>query len=194
MAIKLAKITCELREVFLNNKPEHMIAISNKGTVPVLVLPDGKVIDESLDVMLWALKHSDPEDWLQDNNTETITLINEYDFEFTVHLDHYKYHVRYPEKSQYYYRTCAEEFINKLEKRLQQFHGQGLMTERITLADVAIFPFIRQFAHVDWPWFSQSKYINLKHWLEIFNTSSLFKSVMDKYNPWDNNKNIILFG
>jgi len=194
MAIKLAKITCELREVFLNNKPEQMIAISNKGTVPVLLLPDGKVIDESLDVMLWALKHSDPENWLQVNNTETIALINEYDFEFTVHLDHYKYHVRYPEKSQYYYRICAEKFIKKLEKRLQQHSGKGLIIDRISLADVAIFPYVRQFAHVDWSWFSQSEYIQLKQWLEKFEASSLFKSVMDKYNPWKETNRVILFG
>ncbi len=194
MAIKLAKITCELREVFLNNKPEQMIAISNKGTVPVLLLPDGKVIDESLDVMLWALKHSDPEDWLQNDNTETNVLINKNDFEFIEHLEHYKYHVRYPEKSQYDYRTCAEKFIKKLENRLQQFNGQGLMTGRITLADVAIFPFVRQFAHVDWSWFTQSEYIKLKQWLEMFEASSLFKSVMDKYNPWKDNDKVILFG
>lgn len=193
MAIKLAGITCELREVFLREKPEQMVSISNKGTVPVLQLPDGNVIDESLDVMLWALDYSDPEKWLDADKIETITLINENDFVFKEYLDRYKYHVRFPEHSQTYYRSCAEKFLQKLENRLIINEGHGFVLQRSTLADVAIFPFIRQFAHVDRAWFEQSKYNYLKLWLEDFETSQLFKSVMNKYDQWKSSDDVVLF-
>ena len=194
MAIKLAGIKCELREVFLKDKPEQMISISNKGTVPVLQLPDGDVIDESLDVMLWALASSDPENWLDADRIETIALINENDFVFKEHLDRYKYHVQYPENPQIFYRKCAEEFLQKLEKRLENYNGCGLLLQRSTLADVAIFPFIRQFAQVDRQWFDNSEYDFLKLWLNNFEANQLFRSVMNKYDPWKPGNHIELFG
>ena len=184
MALKSAAITCELREVLLRDKPEAMMKISKKGTVPILQLPDGKVIDESLDVMLWALNRTDPNEWLKVNKEETMLLINENDFKFKEHLDRYKYFTHYPEKPQIYYRECAEEFLCTLEQRLSERGGEGMVSERITLADVALFPFIRQFARVDWEWFAKSKYKILKRWLEKFENCDLFLSVMNKYKPW----------
>ena len=194
MAIKTANIVCELREVVLNNKPVQMINISNKGTVPVMQLPDGSVIDESIDLMIWALEQSDPEQWLSANKEETQELINENDFEFKEHLDHYKYYVRYPENTQSTYRQQCEKYIDKLDKLLEGNNGLGLLEKRTTLADVAIFPFIRQFANVDRNWFDRSKYTILRQWLEYFENSNLFKSVMDKYSPWENEKEVTLFG
>jgi len=184
MALKYASINCELREVKLSNKPQTMINISNKGTVPVLQLTDGSVIDESLDIMLWALEQTDPDQWLGVEQKNTRLLIEKYDQEFTQYLDQYKYFQRYPEHSQLYYRDKAEIFIELLETNLQEHSGIALVSNRLTLVDVAIFPFIRQFAHVDWEWFSNSQYKNLE--------SELFLAVMNKHEPWQENEDVAL--
>ena len=192
MALEYASITCELREVKLSNKPPAMINISSKGTVPVLQLVDGRVIDESLDIMLWALGQTDPDHWLDLEKNDGRSLIDVNDQEFTQYLDQYKYFKRYPEHSQLYYREKAEKFIVVLETNLQEHQGIGLVSIRQTLADVAIFPFIRQFAHVDWEWFSNSQYKNLISWLVKFEESELFLAVMDKYKPWKENDDVVL--
>ena len=192
MALKYASIEYELREVILSNKPQVMIILSNKGTVPVLQLSDGKIIDESLDVMLWALQQSDPDNWLNVEAQNTRLLIENNDNGFKLYLDRYKYFQRFPEESQLYYRENAEEFIKLLETRLQKHGGIGLVTGNISLADVAIFPFIRQFAHVDWEWFSNSRYKNLISWLLRFEKSELFLSVMKKHKPWQENNDVVL--
>lgn len=192
MALKYASIEYELREVILSNKPQVMIILSNKGTVPVLQLTDGKIIDESLDVMLWALQQSDPDNWLHVEPQNTRLLIENNDNGFKLYLDRYKYFQRFPEESQLYYRENAEEFIKLLESRLRQNGGIGLVTGHISLADVAIFPFIRQFAHVDWEWFSNSQYKNLISWLLRFEQSELFISVMKKHKPWQENNDVVL--
>ena len=192
MALEYASITCELREVKLSNKPPAMINISSKGTVPVLQLVDGRVIDESLDIMLWALGQTDPDHWLDLEKNDGRSLIDVNDQEFTQYLDQYKYFKRYPEHSQLYYREKAEKFIVVLETNLQEHQGIGLVSIRQTLADVAIFPFIRQFAHVDWEWFSNSQYKNLISWLVKFEESELFLTVMDKYKPWQENDDVVL--
>ncbi len=192
MALEYASITCELREVKLSNKPPAMINISSKGTVPVLQLVDGRVIDESLDIMLWALGQTDPDHWLDLEKNDGRSLIDVNDQEFTQYLDQYKYFKRYPEHSQLYYREKAEKFIVVLETSLQEHQGIGLVSIRQTLADVAIFPFIRQFAHVDWEWFSNSQYKNLISWLVKFEESELFLAVMDKYKPWQENDDVVL--
>jgi len=192
MALEYASINCELREVKLSNKPQTMINISNKGTVPVLQLTDGSVIDESLDIMLWALEQTDPDQWLGVEQKNTLLLIEKYDQEFTQYLDQYKYFQRYPEHSQLYYREKAEIFIELLETNLQEHNGIALVSNRVTLVDVAIFPFIRQFAHVDWEWFSNSQYKNLISWLLKFEESELFLAVMNKQEPWQENENVAL--
>ena len=192
MALEYASINCELREVKLSNKPQTMINISNKGTVPVLQLTNGSVIDESLDIMLWALEQTDPDQWLGVEQKNTRLLIEKYDQEFTQYLDQYKYFQRYPEHSQLYYREKAEIFIELLETNLQEHSGIALVSNRLTLVDVAIFPFIRQFAHVDWEWFSNSQYKNLISWLLKFEESELFLAVMNKHEPWQENEDVAL--
>ncbi len=187
MALKYASITCELREIVLSNKPQAMINLSNKGTVPVLHLTDGSVIDESLEVMLWALEQADPDNWLDIENEHGRLLIKKNDQEFKQYLDQYKYFQRYPEHTQLYYRKQAEEFIELLENMVQEHQGLGLVSNQLSLADVAIFPFVRQFAHVDWEWFSNSQYRNLISWLLKLEESELFLEVMNKHKPWQEN-------
>jgi len=192
MALEYASITCELREVKLSNKPQAMINLSHKGTVPVLLLTDGSVIDESLDIMVWALEQADPDGWLDVEQNDSRLLIEKNDQVFTQHLEQYKYFQRFPEHSQLYYREQAEEFIGLLETNLQEHQGIGLISNRQTLADVAIFPFIRQFAHVDWEWFAKSQYKNLISWLVKFEESELFLAVMDKHKPWQENDDVVM--
>jgi glutathione S-transferase len=186
MALVAANIKCELREVVLSDKPAEMLAISAKGTVPVLQLTEGQVIDESLDVMYWALQQSDPEHWLNVNEDETQLLIKCNDGEFKQNLDRYKYFNRYPEHSQEYYRSQAEAFLLNLEEHLQINKGAGLVDKKQSLADIAIFPFIRQFSRVDYDWFLNSPYVELKQWLSNIEESERFLNVMKKYKHWKN--------
>jgi glutathione S-transferase len=183
MALNYAGVELELREVLLRDKPPSMLKASAKGTVPVMLLADGTVIDESVDVMRWALAQHDPDHWWNEAlKTETNTLLEENDFIFKKHLDQYKYADRHPEQPQSFYRAGAENFLQKLEQRLRQ--QQHLVNKRLTFADVAIFPFVRQFAFVDKTWFDQAPYPLLKYWLCSFLDSALFLSVMTKYPTW----------
>lgn len=182
LAISYAQQQITLREVDLKEKPQQMLALSPKETVPVLQLGNGEVLDESLDIMVWALENHDPDGWLQGNLTEMLNLIDKNDFEFKGWLDKYKYADRYPTYPACYYRTMAEEFIIRLESRLNS--NCYLFGERISLADIAIFPFVRQFAAVDKDYFQQCPYPFLKIWLNNFNDSTLFKSVMNRYPIW----------
>lgn len=181
MAIFYASIPVEVREVSLSNKPKQMLAISPKGTVPVLHLCDGGVIDESLGIMQWALTRNDPEHWLRIDEAG-YDLIKWNDGQFKYYLDRYKYADRYPEFSETYYRQQAESFIAELDARLagsRYLCGNGL-----SLADTAIFPFIRQFSRVNALWFQASGYHDLKHWLDSLIKSDVFLSVMNKYPIW----------
>jgi glutathione S-transferase len=184
MALNYAGITVELREVLLRDKPRSMLLASAKGTVPVLVLPDGRVIDESVDLMHWALLQGDPEHWWRhDLEAETNRLVEENDQVFKNHLDCYKYADRYPEQPQSFYRAQAETFLLQLENRLVL--RRYLLADRLTFSDVAIFPFVRQFAFVDKAWFDSAPYPKLNAWLQSFLDSDLFLSVMTKYPRWD---------
>ncbi len=178
LAINYAGIPVEIREVQLKQKPEQMLAISPKGTVPVLQLPDGKVIDESLGIMCWALAQNDPEHWL-DAGEDSERLIQWNDGEFKYYLDRYKYADRYPEFPSGYYRNQGEKFLAELESRLSQnlYLGGG----HFSLLDAVILPFIRQFAAVDNQWFVSSGYQQLKKWLNGLLVSELFVSVMVKH-------------
>ena len=183
LAIAYAGISVELREVMLRNKPQEMLEISPKGTVPVLQLPEGKVIDESLDIMHWALQQCDSDNWMDAKVQADIeALVQWNDDEFKYYLDRYKYSDRYPESPQEFYRGKAECFLHELENRL--LHSRFICGERILLADVAIFPFIRQFAAVDRQWFELSQYQALNAWLKQWLESDLFISVMKKQQPW----------
>jgi len=183
MAIACAGQRVELREVFLRNKPTSMLAASAKGTVPVLQLPDGSVIDESADIMRWALSRHDPDGWWREELAdETQALVRENDSEFKLHLDQYKYSDRFPERTRFHYRSDAEKFLLKLEQRLQgQRFFQG---DELSYSDVAVFPFVRQFAFVDKPWFDQAAYPCLQHWLRWFLESPIFLGVMTKLPAW----------
>jgi glutathione S-transferase len=178
----------ELREVLLRDKPQSLLSISPKATVPVLVLEDGRVLEESLEIMSWALHKNDPDAWLDETGIE---LVNENDSVFKKHLDQYKYFDRHPRHSQLYYREQAEVFLQKLENILSTY--SYLSGEQIKFVDVAIFPFIRQFARTDLDWFKSSRYINLRRWLETFLSSALFEQTMVKYDHWNSNKDPIFF-
>lgn len=193
LAIVYAGIQVELREIQLRHKPAAMLAASPKGTVPVLVLPTGEVIDESLDIMLWALAQNDPNGWLSSwQNPSCRKLIKSNDDEFKFYLDRYKYADRYPEHSSVYYRQQGELFLTELEQRLQ--HKLYLSSAYFSITDAAIAPFIRQFAAVDNPWFSNAPYPNLRRWLQTFLDSALFHSIMPTYQPWTPHSSQIVFG
>ena len=180
MVLSYMEVSVELREVLLNERPQSLYKISSKGTVPVLLLKDGKVLDESLDIMRWAIKQGEQklyEDKLKEQNQ----LIKYNDTKFKYWLDKYKYHVRYLEHSREYYQRKCSKTLTEYDMRLKE--NAYLMGDRIRLADIAIFPFIRQCANVDQNWFN-NKYPNLNQWLEIWKQSRLFKSVMMKYNQW----------
>lgn len=178
MALSYAGIAVDIREISLKDKPTHMLSASPKGTVPVLVMPDGRVIEESLEIMIWALQQKDIDGWLTADSLQTQQLIAENDGQFKKNLDQYKYAIRFPEHSADYYRGQGEEFLAKLELRLHQ--TTFLVGNTISLADVAIFPFIRQFAAVDNIWFESTDYLKLKIWLKYMVASELFQGVMEK--------------
>ena len=180
MALKLVEVAVEIREIALRDKPAHMLQVSPKATVPVLVLPDGSVIEESLEIMLFALKtHA-----LVDNiHAGVIALIVQNDTNFKQALDAYKYPERFPTQSQRVYRQQGEVFLRQLENLLQQ--NTYLFDTTPTFADYAIFPFVRQFSAVDVVWFDgfnqdSANYPKLRTWLKSLVESDLFKSVMKK--------------
>lgn len=179
MALSYAGVPVEIREISLKDKPAHMLQVSPKGTVPVLVLSGGQVIDQSLEIMQWALQQRDTCGWLSADPQHTALLITENDGSFKQNLDRYKYAIRFPEHSAENYRQQGELFLAKLELHLQQ--NPFLLGNAISLADIAIFPFIRQFAAVDNRWFESTDYIKLKSWLQHLVESELFTRVMVKY-------------
>jgi glutathione S-transferase len=177
MALKLAGIEVEIREISLRDKPAHMLQVSAKATVPVLILTDGTVIDESIEVMLFAFKKH-----ALGTNIHGVcrALILENDTEFKKNLDGYKYPERFPENTQLEHRQRGEVFLQKLENLLQQ--NNYLFASTPSVADYAIFPFVRQFASVDSAWFEHSDYPKLRAWLNVWINSELFRSIMTK-NP-----------
>lgn len=192
LALVMAGREVELREVVLKDKPAELLKISPKGTVPVLFDTDQNVIEESLDIMLWAAEHHAIWQSLDEQQRkEAFILIEENDVSFKQALDRYKYADRYPEHSEQYYRQQGEQFLSKLEYRLNQ--QIGLMSDTLTLADFAILPFVRQFALVNWDWFSNADYPRLQNWLNGFLQSDLFTQIMHKYPQWHSGDEIILF-
>lgn len=183
MAIAASGIQVELREVVLKNKPQELLDISAKATVPVLLTTDNTVIDESLDIMRWTLKQSDPDNWLRNINNEFIA---NNDGEFKHWLDRYKYADRYPEQSEQYYQQQGERTLLILEKQLTI--TAYLSGDNISFTDIAIFPFIRQFAHADLDWFDQSPYPKLRQWLNALIENTLFQNIMYKYPAWQSDQ------
>ena len=194
MAIFSSRQPCLLREVVLREKPAQMLKASPKATVPVLVLPDGQVVDESLDIIHWALAQSDPHGWLAiapEQLAGETALMEEADGPFKHHLDRYKYANRYENTEAQTHRNEGEKFLLKLNDMLgQSLHLSG---SNAGLADIAIFPFIRQFANTDRPWFDQLELPNLHRWLTAHLSSDLFNSVMTKYPQWKTGDEAVKF-
>ena len=191
LALSISGQAHELREVVLRNKPADLLAASPKGTVPVLVLPGGEVIDESLDIMRWALVRHDPAQWLSPpgaSSDEMAALIAANDGDFKRHLDRYKYPNRYADESggdaagfALRHRTAAAHWLAQLDTRLDDGWLFGVQA---SLADMAILPFVRQFAHTDADWFAAQAWPRLQAWLAAFEGSALYAGVMQKHPPW----------
>ena len=185
LALLVSGQTCELREVVLRNKPAALLAVSPKATVPVLVTGEGQVIEQSLDIMLWALRQNDPQEWLgQDESglAPALAWIQRCDGDFKQHLDRYKYPHRYELPDGLAHRALAVDFLHDLNASIQT-HGQ-LLSETPRLADAAIAPFVRQFAHTDPAWFAAQNWPALQAWLAQFESSTLFLRAMPKFEPW----------
>ncbi|MEA1889500.1 MAG: glutathione S-transferase [Pseudomonadota bacterium] len=194
MALQYSGVKVELREVLLKDKPASLLAIDSEATVPLLVLPSAEVIDESWQIMLWAIRQNDQDRWLGENETllpDIEMLLEMNDYSFKTDLDHYKYADRYPEYPAEYYRSLAEEFLQGLEESLCE--SQYLLGGNITAADIAIFPFIRQFASVDKPWFDRAPYPKLQQWLQALMDTDLFDSIMYKLPVWQESDQPLTF-
>jgi len=197
-----------LRDVVLSNKPAEMILASPKATVPILVLNESEqladesraghganVIDESLDIMLWALHQSDPLDLLHSDEPDMLNamlaLINEFDVEFKVRLEAYKCAKRYHESTLTECREACEVYLQRLESRLTQH--EFLMSARESLVDIALLPFIRQFARIERQWYLQSPYPKVKQWLNSYLQSVMFTKVMAKHPLWLDSGEAVIF-
>jgi len=195
MGLLLAEQAVMIRAVVTKNKPAEMLIASPKGSVPVLVLDKKTVIDESLDIMIWALHKNDPHNLLysEDSNAlpAMLQLIKQNDNEFTDSLSKYKRAKRYHESSEIHNRQQCEVFIHQLETRLNTY--RFFMGHEPSLADYAILPFIRQFARVDRKWYLQSSYPKLQQWLNAHLQSSLFSKIMKKYPLWLDQQEAFLF-
>lgn len=193
-ALIAAGISVELREVVLRDKPAEMLAASPKGSVPVLVLPDGRVIDESWDIMLWALRSRGTHPWLGVSECHVeaaCPLLAENDSTFKRALDRYKYPERHLEHAQTFYRELGEEFLARLEEHLAV--APYLLGEEMSIADAALLPFVRQFAAVDAKWFALAPYPHLRAWLASYTESKLFMRVMQKFPAWEAGAPPIIF-
>jgi glutathione S-transferase len=209
LALRLAGQVVELREVELKNRPQALYDISPKGTVPVLQFADGTVLEESIDLMKWALGSSGDGGKSDDGpgggeaahplgrrTPEMDALIQRCDQDFKHNLDRYKYATRYEDADPEIHRAAASEFLNELEQRLGQWgipptgsedkseSGPYLYGDQLSFADLAILPFVRQFAFADRKWFDAQPWPQLINWLDNFIHSELFLSIMDKNQPW----------
>ena len=191
MVLLHSKIQCEIREIKLSNKPKEMLTISPKGTVPVLILENGDVLDESLDVMLWAIEQGNLRNLFNSGKKEILDLIKINDGEFKDAIDRYKYSSLYPEKPMIEYRKMGELFLEKIESYLEK--NKFIFGKNISLADLAIFPFIRQFCRVDIDWFNSSLFKKIKEWTLFFEGSENFIDIMRKIKPWTTGDKPTLF-
>lgn len=202
MALFMAQQTVRLRAVKLNNKPQEMLSASPKGSVPILVLtarecvPPSQVLEESLEIMLWALSQNDPCDLLLCDSPNSLPSM----FEFIADFEHsiipafgaYANAKRYHDKDELTYRRTCEVHLGQLEKRLNQ-HAY-LFSHQESLVDIALMPFLRKFARIDKPWFRQAPYPRLQNWLEHYLQSPLFSKVMENHPIWLGNRTDVYFG
>ncbi|MCT4655872.1 MAG: glutathione S-transferase [Cohaesibacter sp.] len=201
MGIYASGMQVILREIVLRAKPAHMLEHSPKGTVPVLLVPQEKeeeaaprVIDESLDIMLWALEQRDPQGWLMPQEgslKESLALIAHMDGDFKRHLDRYKYATRYEECDELIERSMALLALAPLADRLK--HTPHLFGVLPSLADIALFPFVRQFANTDRVWFDQAAPSMVRNWLVHHESSDLFAAIFKKWPVWSDGDAITLF-
>jgi glutathione S-transferase len=192
LSLLFAGLQVELREIILKNKPDQMLAISPKGTVPVLQLFDGTVIEESREIMVWALRQQDPQGLLDVTVLhQANALIERNDNDFKHWLDRYKYADRYLEMTQSEYRQRGEAFLQVLEELLTK--NPYLLGDSTTIADIGIVPFVRQFAHVDRDVFYSLPYPNLHLWLQHWLEHSLFLQAMIKFRPWQEGDDVVVF-
>ena len=184
-ALVYAGIQCEIREISLRDKPSAMLELSPKGTVPVLQLPNGTVLEESLDIVDWACTQDMGDDFYigsAEEQEDMRSLIQKNDTEFIRYSHRYKYASRFPEEKLEDNRSQAEAFVAELEQRLQA--NIFLFADKPSIADIAVFPFIRQFSMVDEDWFYAQPYPKLQAWLDGFKSSDVFATVMMKYDIW----------
>ncbi len=191
LALHTSGIAVEHREVVLKNKPAHMLALSPKGTVPVLWLPDAQgalgsqVLEQSLDIMMWALRKQDPLAWLPASDAgmaDALALIAQNDGPFKRQLDRYKYPNRSGLETGAADRDEAALWLHTLDARLRS--KRFLAGEHFGLADAAVAPFVRQYAHTDPGWFAAQAWPSLVTWLSAFEGSALFEVIMHKHAPW----------
>ena len=185
MALRASGTVCELREVVLARKPPALLQVSPKGTVPVLVLANRTVLEQSLDIMLWALNRHDPQHWLPTSTSgiaQAMALIAQSDGDFKTNLDRYKYPSRYDLPDGLAHRAQGAQFLQTLDTQLeaQRFLHGG----HFGLLDAAIAPFVRQFAHTDPAWFASQPWAALQQWLTAFEASDAYLGVMDKLPAW----------
>ena len=199
LALRVSQQVCALREVVLADKPAALLAASPKATVSVLVLPSGQVIDQSLAIMQWALQQHDPEHWLpvDEQLGLSLRLVAQCDGEFKQNLDRYKYPQRYAQAATdaqpapHAARERGAEWLEQLETLLQA--SAYLAGQHFSLADAALAPFVRQFAHTDPAWFARRPWPGLQRWLATFENSAAFDAVMKKHRPWSPDQATVLF-
>jgi len=188
LTLVVSKINVEIREILLRDKPTDFINSSKSKTVPCLV--DGeKIIDESLEIMLWALNQNDPESWL-DMPNEGYEIINLIENEFKPYLDKTKYSSRYPEEDFEENRNRATNILRELDNFQR---GKYFFGNKVSLCDVAIFPFVRQFAFINIDWFHEKKWKNLSRWLSSFLESEMFVICQKKYTKWEPGNALVYF-
>ena len=187
-AIRSSKIIVEIREIKLQEKPLEFLKLSPKGTVPVLITNSGVVLEESLDIIYWALNKNDPHKWLAKGkleNQEIIKLLDDLENKFKPNLDKYKYPSRFSGVDQFFHRDKNLCFLKKLNCYLE--NNKSLNCEHLSLLDYAIFPFVRQFRNVDQDWFDKLNFIFLNKWINQIIDSKDFSSIMKKFKKWEPN-------
>jgi len=185
MALKYANLKIILREVDLDDLPAEALAVSSHATVPSLVITDDKYFDESWDIVKWAVQQDDPNNWLGSDNeylSDAEMLVETNDYSFKEDLDQYKDPESYPEHTMEYYRQRGEEFLEELEDMLND--NRFLLAPHMTIADIAVFPLVREFAMVDKKWFDNSPYQKLKQWLIAISDTDWFKQAIKQHKIW----------